>query len=59
MKLSGLKVIDLSWFYPGPFLTMALADHGAEVIKIEPPGEAIRDATSRRWTGARACSFAT
>jgi crotonobetainyl-CoA:carnitine CoA-transferase CaiB-like acyl-CoA transferase len=39
MKLSGLKVIDLSWFLPGPFLTMALADHGAEVIKIEPPGE--------------------
>ncbi len=37
MKLRGLKVIDLSWFYPGPFLTMALADHGAEVIKIEPP----------------------
>jgi crotonobetainyl-CoA:carnitine CoA-transferase CaiB-like acyl-CoA transferase len=39
MKLSGLKVIDLSWFLPGSFLTMALADHGAEVIKIEPPGE--------------------
>jgi crotonobetainyl-CoA:carnitine CoA-transferase CaiB-like acyl-CoA transferase len=39
MKLSGLKVIDLSWFYPGPLLTMALADHGAEVIKVEPPGE--------------------
>ena len=39
MKLSGLKVVDLSWFLPGPFLTMALADHGAEVIKVEPPGE--------------------
>ena len=39
MKLSGLKVIDLSWFLPGPYLTMTLADHGAEVIKIEPPGE--------------------
>jgi crotonobetainyl-CoA:carnitine CoA-transferase CaiB-like acyl-CoA transferase len=39
MKLRGLKVIDMSWFYPGPFLTMALADHGAEVIKVEPPGE--------------------
>ena len=37
MKLAGLKVVDLSWFLPGPFLTMALADHGAEVIKIEPP----------------------
>jgi len=39
MKLDGLRVIDLSSFLPGPFLTMALADHGAEVIKIEPPRE--------------------
>jgi crotonobetainyl-CoA:carnitine CoA-transferase CaiB-like acyl-CoA transferase len=37
MKLAGLKVVDLSWFLPGPYLTMALADHGAEVIKVEPP----------------------
>jgi crotonobetainyl-CoA:carnitine CoA-transferase CaiB-like acyl-CoA transferase len=37
MKLAGFKVIDLSWFLPGPFLTMTLADHGAEVIKVEPP----------------------
>jgi crotonobetainyl-CoA:carnitine CoA-transferase CaiB-like acyl-CoA transferase len=39
MKLTGLKVVDLSVFLPGPYLTMALADHGAEVIKVEPPGE--------------------
>jgi crotonobetainyl-CoA:carnitine CoA-transferase CaiB-like acyl-CoA transferase len=39
MKLSGLKVLDLSLFLPGPHLTMMMADHGAEVIKIEPPGE--------------------
>jgi crotonobetainyl-CoA:carnitine CoA-transferase CaiB-like acyl-CoA transferase len=39
MKLEGIKVIDLSLFLPGPYLTMALADHGAEVIKVEPPGE--------------------
>ncbi len=39
MKLQGLKVVDLSVFLPGPYLTLALADHGAEVIKVEPPGE--------------------
>ncbi|MGD8325237.1 MAG: CoA transferase [Gammaproteobacteria bacterium] len=38
MKLDGLRVIDLSQFLPGPYLTLALADHGAEVIKVEPPG---------------------
>ncbi|HWB46665.1 MAG TPA: CoA transferase [Hyphomicrobiaceae bacterium] len=38
MKLEGLKVVDLSVFLPGPYLTMTLADHGAEVIKVEPPG---------------------
>ncbi len=39
MKLDGIKVIDLSLFLPGPHLTMLMADHGAEVIKLEPPGE--------------------
>ncbi|MSR00172.1 MAG: CoA transferase [Gammaproteobacteria bacterium] len=39
MKLTGLKVIDLSLFLPGPHLTMMMADHGAEIIKVEPPGE--------------------
>ena len=35
--LAGLKVIDLSRVLGGPFCTQILGDHGAEVIKVEPP----------------------
>ncbi len=36
-KLSGITVVDCSQFLPGPMMTLMMADHGAEVIKIEPP----------------------
>lgn len=36
-KLEGIKVIDLCQFLPGPMLTGMMADHGATVVKIEPP----------------------
>ena len=39
MKLDGIRVVDLSVFLPGPALTLSLADHGAEVIKVEQPGD--------------------
>ena len=44
-KLAGIRVLDLSLFLPGPHLTMMMADHGADVVKVEPPGagEPVRD----------------
>jgi len=35
-KLSGIKVVDLTQFLPGPMLSLMMADQGASVIKVEP-----------------------
>jgi len=49
MKLEGIRVIDLSLFLPGPLATQFMADHGAEVIKVE----SIREGEPNRGIGPK------
>ncbi len=37
LPLKGVRVIDLCSFLAGPFASAVLADHGADVVKVEPP----------------------
>ena len=44
-SLNGVRVLDLSRLLPGPFLTIVMADLGADVVKVEEPrmGDYMRD----------------
>jgi alpha-methylacyl-CoA racemase len=47
--LAGIRIVEFAGIGPGPFCGMMLADHGAEVIRIERPGGGLdpRDPLSR------------
>jgi len=48
--LHGLRVVDAASLYAGPFISTVLADHGADVVKVEPPdGDAYRTGGSPLW----------
>jgi crotonobetainyl-CoA:carnitine CoA-transferase CaiB-like acyl-CoA transferase len=55
--LEGVRVIDLTAWLAGPFLTMQLAALGAEVIKIERPGIGDPTRTSVPFAGPRGVRF--
>jgi crotonobetainyl-CoA:carnitine CoA-transferase CaiB-like acyl-CoA transferase len=55
--LSGVKILDLSRILAGPFATETLGDFGADVIKVERPGQGDDTVRWSSWPGV--CWYVT
>jgi crotonobetainyl-CoA:carnitine CoA-transferase CaiB-like acyl-CoA transferase len=55
--LDGFRILDLSAVISGPFCTMILADQGADVIKVEPPGHGDFTRAAGNQNGGLSASF--
>lgn len=49
--LAGIRVLDLSLQLPGPYCTLMMADHGADVIKVDEPDPRVRNPHSAEEPG--------